>query len=177
MAISTFIKDLLEVPSDEPVATIHIDHTAAVVRVFIDMVLTRCGTHLGVDLAVDSYNELFQLSDRFDTPSLPRSILASLLAQMRSAIYPGSPDSWEAFVLAARYDDEALAIAAVKNSAKNGYTHKQMFYESPREFIFSGLPPKYAVALHRHAFCTTYSPFWYDSRNKRGHEVSIPGPR
>lgn len=85
-------------------------------------------------------------------------MLETLLFSIKGAQYPGGLDSWEVFKVAAHHDDQALATAAVKRFADNGYTHRLMFHDRPEQFIFAaGLPPKYAVALHRHAFSVDFT--------------------
>ena len=59
---SGFVKDLLAVPSQEPLnlATIHLTHSALVIRYFIDLVMIRSGNHLVIDMKTSLHNELSQ---------------------------------------------------------------------------------------------------------------------
>lgn len=114
--------------------------------------MTRSGTYLSIDLEIEYFNELFQLCD---APSVCSSILQVLLIRITAKVYPAGLDAWEVFKIAAKHDCKSLAIEAVKNFEKCGYTHDLIFNDVPERFIFADIPQKYAMALYRSGFEVT----------------------
>jgi hypothetical protein len=154
--ISNFIKNLLDVPSQQPLdmAPIHLDIASKVVRSFVseiyaDDILKSRWSDNGFGMNnMKTIKELVDLCDRFEAPRIYAAYSETLQMSMLSGRRLVNLDVWEIFKIAALHDDVELAKTAIAALDAVGLTQSILFPKDLKSSAhFDGLPMRFVYPL------------------------------
>jgi hypothetical protein len=144
---SDFIKDLLDLPSDQSIdqAPIHVHQPANIVRKFIDCAISSQDHDF--KLSFVDIKAFVDLCDHLQCLAIKLSVLKSLKIQMANINLKQTFDAWEIFKVAANQGDVALAKLAIGHFERSGIV-RDLFAKQSATF-FDDVPPRYVYALLR----------------------------
>lgn len=144
---SDFIRDLLDLPSDQSIdqAPIHVRQSAKIVRTFVDCA-TSSHEH---DFKVDPTDLVgfADLCDHLQAQTIKSTVLDNLKKQMKSDPYRAL-GAWNIFKWAAKEADLELARLAITSFDRSDIVVRDLFVERSTTF-FDDIPPRYVFALLR----------------------------
>lgn len=145
---SDFIKDLLSLPSQQPIdrAPLHVHQPANIVRKFVDCAISS--QEHDFKLGFVDIEDFVDLCDHLQASAIKLSVLKSLKVHLGNVTLNLQFDAWEIFKLAANQGDIALAKLAIGHFDKSGIAVRKFFAIQSTTF-FDDIPPRYVYALLR----------------------------
>jgi hypothetical protein len=142
---SSFIKDLMEIPSDSPLdsAPIYLNQATCFVRKFVDLVY--CSDSSNIRLTYKDHMALVEICDQLHCTGVDQAIWNATKAQLEEIGKSGGFTAWETFKVAALRNDGKTAAKAIRSFE----TCPQMFdfFCNQKPDYYDGIPPRYLSAL------------------------------
>lgn len=147
---SDFIRDLLDLPSDQSIdqAPIHVHQSAKIVRKFVDMAICPPGTLYICSLSTTDVTAFVDLCGHLQASSIKAPMMNVLKFRLAHNKLDARFDIWAIFRLAAKEDDVGLARLAVARFEQCGIVIRDFFLKQPNELLHD-ISPRYASALLR----------------------------
>jgi hypothetical protein len=145
LTFSTFISDLLDLPSSQSIesAPIHLDQDARHVRLFVDLVLSS-GTAL-MYFELDDCKPLLDICDRLQALDLDKLVWKALTRRLQSTTLFKNLSPWDIFRLAANRGDNHVCGLAITAFQIHGYQFDDICSQ-PGNF-YDGIPSRYLATL------------------------------
>jgi hypothetical protein len=145
LTISTFISDLLDLPSFQSLesAPIHLDQTVRHVRLFVDLVLSS-GTAL-MYFELDDCKPLLDICDHLQAPDLDKLVWKALTRRLQSTTLFKNLSPWDIFRLAANRGDSQACGLAVTAFQIHGYQFDDIC--SQPAYFYDDIPNRYLATL------------------------------
>jgi hypothetical protein len=142
---SSFIKDLLEVPSEASLenAPIYLDHSAIFVRKFVDLIY--CSNATNIRLSFKDHQALVEICDQLHCTGVDDAIWTATKKQLEEIGKPAGFTAWETFKVAAFRNDGKTAANAIRSFEKHGHTFDFICSQPPS--YYDGIPTRYLSAL------------------------------
>ena len=142
---STFIKDLMDIPSESSLdsAPIYLNQAAPYVRKFVDLVY--CSTSSNIRMSFKDHMALVDICDQLHCTGVDEAIWTATKAQLEEIGKPGGFTAWETFKVAAIRNDGKTAAKAIRSFEQFGHTFDFVCSQNPE--YYDGIPPRYLSAL------------------------------
>lgn len=147
-SFSEFIRNLVDVPSQEPLenAPIHLDYSSTTIRPFVYHIYSN--TAIDFEMTTRVCKELFELCDRFQALQIYDLTCRTMQLRLENSKTFKDLDVWEIFRLAALKDDVKLAKSAIAALDSAGLTQEVLFTNNAKSRArFEGLPVRYVHAI------------------------------
>jgi hypothetical protein len=142
---STFIKDLMDIPSDSPLdsAPIYLNQATHFVRKFVDLIY--CSNSSNVRISFKDHMALTEICDQLHCSGVDEAIWTATKLQLEEIGKSPGFTAWETFRVAALRNDGKTAAKAIRSFEQYG---KEFDYiSSPDPKYYDGIPPRYLSAL------------------------------
>jgi hypothetical protein len=147
---SGLIRDLLDVPSQQPIesAPFHLDHDSKIIHIFVHLIYSTYPTNKEISLPED-YQSLVEVCDHFDADPVYTLLSEMVCSQIKIKEEGdlGSSVSWAILKLGIIKSDIRLSRAAIANM--DSFDIDDIFCDRSTEGLkrFDGMPPKSVYLL------------------------------